>query len=78
MTSLKDKINRITGITSLGIGSILLANYFLDFNTGLLNSIMLYLLMPIVLVWFGTRRNSCGSCNQDCTTPKTESEKSTQ
>jgi len=75
MTS-KDKINRIAGLVSIGIASIMLINYFLDLNFGLLNSIFIYLLIPTVLVWFGTRKNACGSCNQDCITPRTESKNS--
>jgi len=25
---------------------------------------LLYLLLPSALIWFGTRKNGCGSCNQ--------------
>ena len=62
----KDKINKISGIISLSMLVIILVGYFTDNESllGLHNATMLYLLMPSALVWFGTRKNGCGSCNQ--------------
>ncbi|PBO84286.1 MAG: hypothetical protein COA77_10320 [Thaumarchaeota archaeon] len=34
------------------------------------NAIILYVLMPSALIWFGTRKNGYGSCNQSCSIPK--------
>ena len=31
---------------------------------GFPNAMALYALMPAALIWFGTRKNGCGSCNQ--------------
>jgi hypothetical protein len=33
---------------------------------GFPNAVILYALMPAALIWFGTRKNGCGSCNQTC------------
>lgn len=64
----KDKINEISGIISLGMLVTILIGYFTSNATlfGFPNAIMLYLLMPSALIWFGTRKNGCGSCNQTC------------
>jgi len=32
--------------------------------------IVLYALLPSALIWFGTRKNGCGSCNQTCAVPE--------
>jgi len=37
---------------------------------GFSNAIILYALMPSALIWFGTRKNGCGSCNQTCSIPE--------
>lgn len=34
---------------------------------GIPNTILLYITMPAGLIWFGTRKNGCGRCNQACT-----------
>ena len=62
----KDKINYISGFGSLSILTILLIEYILEFNVfeGMPNEILFYLFIPLSLVWFGTRKNGCGSCNQ--------------
>lgn len=62
----KDSINKIAGTTSLVILSTILFGYVTDNDSllGFSNAMMLYVLMPSVLIWFGTRRNGCGSCNQ--------------
>ena len=62
----KDKINKISGIISLSMLLTILAGYFSGNESlfGFHNATMLYLLMPSSLIWFGTRKNGCGSCNQ--------------
>lgn len=70
----KDKINKISGISSLGMFLIILFGYIVG-NESLLgfpNAMLLYTLMPIALVWFGTRKNGCGSCNQTCSVSESE------
>ncbi|MDH3204108.1 MAG: hypothetical protein OEL81_05475 [Nitrosopumilus sp.] len=64
----KDKINKISGIVSLITLSIILVGYVTgnDSVLGFSNVMMLYVLMPSALIWFGTRKNGCGSCNQTC------------
>ncbi len=64
----KDKINKISGIVSLGIFLIISLGYItgMDSLFGFPNAILLYALMPSALIWFGTRKNGCGSCNQTC------------
>ena len=64
----KDKINKISGIVSLIALSIILVGYVTgnDSVLGFSNAMMLYVLMPSALIWFGTRKNGCGSCNQTC------------
>jgi len=62
----KDKINKISGITSLSMLIMILSGYFTgnDSLLGFPNAMILYVLMPSALIWFGTRKNGCGSCNQ--------------
>ena len=71
----KDKINKITGIVALAGLATILVGVISDNESilGFPNAMMLYLLLPSALVWFGTRKNGCGSCNQTC--PVTEQEK---
>ena len=62
----KDKINKISGIITIGTLSVILIGYLIS-NDSLFrfpNAFMLYALMPAALTWFGTRKNGCGSCNQ--------------
>ena len=68
----KDKINKISGITSLSMLGMLLLGYLTgnDSLLGFPNAMILYLLMPSALIWFGTRKNGCGSCNQTCSIPE--------
>jgi len=64
----KDKLNKISGIIALGMFAVIISGYFTD-NESLLgfpNATLLYALMPLALIWFGTRKNGCGSCNQTC------------
>jgi hypothetical protein len=70
--SVKDKLNKISGITALGMTTVLVSGYFTE-NDALLgfpNAMVLYALMPSALIWFGTRKNGCGSCNQTCAIPE--------
>lgn len=73
----KDKINKITGITAIISFSIILIGVISDNQIilGFPNAMMLYLLLPSALIWFGTRKNGCGSCNQTSSCPVTEQEK---
>ena len=68
----KDKINKISGITSLSMLIMILLGYFTgnDSLLGFPNAMILYVLMPSTLIWFGTRKNGCGSCNQTCSIPE--------
>gem|GEM_PF-444276 len=62
----KDILNKISGIIAIVTFVIILSGYVTE-NESLLgfpNAMMLYLLMPSALIWFGTRKNGCGSCNQ--------------
>ena len=70
----KDNLNKISGIIALGMFLIILSGYFIG-NESLLgfpNAMLLYVLMPLALIWFGTRKNGCGSCNQTCDISETE------
>ena len=63
---LKDKINKISAIGLISSAVIIASGIVLE-NKELLgfeNAMMLYLLLPSALIWFGTRKNGCGSCNQ--------------
>ena len=62
----KNILNKISGIISIATFAIILLGYVTE-NQALLgfpNAMMLYLLLPSALIWFGTRKNGCGSCNQ--------------
>ena len=63
---LKDKINKVSAVGLVSSASIIAAGIVLE-NKELLgfeNAMFLYLLLPSALIWFGTRKNGCGSCNQ--------------
>ena len=63
---LKDKINKISAV-GLVLSAAIIATGILLKNKELLgfeNAMLLYLLLPSALIWFGTRKNGCGSCNQ--------------
>ena len=64
----KDKINRISGIIALGMVILLISGYITENDSvlGFPNAMALYALMPAALIWFGTIKNGCGSCNQTC------------
>ncbi len=63
---LKDKINKISAVGLVSSGAVIAAGIALE-NKELLgfeNAMLLYVLLPSALIWFGTRKNGCGSCNQ--------------
>jgi hypothetical protein len=73
----KDKLNKISGIIALGIFAVIVSGYFTgnESSFGFQNAMLLYALMPLALIWFGTRKNGCGSCNQTCDISEAEYEK---
>jgi hypothetical protein len=73
----KDKLNKISGIISLGMFAVIVSGYFTGNESlfGFPNAMLLYALMPLALIWFGTRKNGCGSCNQTCDISEAEHEK---
>ena len=64
--NIKDILNKISGMVAIVIFAIILLGYVTENQTllGFPNAMMLYLLLPSALIWFGTRKNGCGSCNQ--------------
>lgn len=64
----KDIINRVSGIVALGMILFIIFGYITENQAllGIPNAILLYITMPAGLIWFGTRKNGCGSCNQTC------------
>ena len=64
--ALKDKINKISAVGLISSAVIIAAGYVLGNKTlfGFENAMLLYLLLPSAFIWFGTRKNGCGSCNQ--------------
>ncbi|MFQ5496975.1 MAG: hypothetical protein ACE5DU_03715 [Nitrosopumilus sp.] len=75
--SVKDTLNKISGITALAMFGVIILGYFSgnDSLLGFPNAMLLYALMPSVLIWFGTRKNGCGSCNQSCETLESKQER---
>jgi hypothetical protein len=69
---LKDKINKISAVGLISSAAVIASGIVLE-NKELLgfeNAMFLYLLLPSALIWFGTRKNGCGSCNQITTDSK--------
>jgi len=64
--ALKDKINKISAVGLISSTAIIVSGYVLENKElfGFENAMLLYLLLPSALIWFGTRKNRCGSCNQ--------------
>lgn len=62
----KDWLNKISGIISITTFIIILSGIITENDSllGFPNAMLLYGLMPSALIWFGTRKNGCGSCNQ--------------
>jgi len=73
----KDRINKISGIASLFMLAVILSGYITGNNSlfGFPNTMVLYALMPVALIWFGTRKNGCGSCNQTCSVSESKQDK---
>ena len=63
----KDNVNKIFGISFISLITIMIFSYIGGNGSiyGFPNLIMLYGAIPLFLVWFGTRKNGCGSCNQE-------------
>ena len=64
--ALKDKINKFSAIGLISSAAIIASGYIFE-NKELLgfeNAMLLYVLLPSAFIWFGTRKNGCGSCNQ--------------
>jgi hypothetical protein len=74
--SRKDKLNKISGIVTLGMFAIIISGYITGNESflGFPNAMALYALMPAALIWFGTRKNGCGSCNQTCNVTEPDKE----
>ena len=64
--ALKDQINKISAV-GLVVSAVIIASGIILENKELLgfeNAMLLYLLLPSAFIWFGTRKNGCGGCNQ--------------
>ena len=63
----KDNVNKVFGISFISLIAIVIFSYISGNESvyGLPNLVMLYGAIPLFLVWFGTRKNGCGRCNQD-------------
>ena len=63
---LKDKINKISAAGLISSAAIIVLGYIFDNKElfGFENAMLLYVLLPSAFIWFGTRKNGCGSCNQ--------------
>ena len=72
----KDKLNKISGIIAFGMFAVIVSGYVTGNESlfGFPNATLLYALMPLALIWFGTRKNGCGSCNQTCEITKPDKE----
>ncbi|QLH07449.1 hypothetical protein [Nitrosopumilus ureiphilus] len=62
----KDRINKISGIAVLVMLAVVISGYITGSVSllGISNDTLLYVVMPTGLIWFATRKNGCGSCNQ--------------
>ena len=63
---LKDKINKISAAGLVSSAVVIASGIVLENKElfGFENAMLLYVLLPSALIWFGTRKNGCGSCNQ--------------
>ena len=63
---LKDKINKVSAVGLISSAAVIAAGIGLENKElfGFENAMLLYVLLPSALIWFGTRKNGCGSCNQ--------------
>ena len=73
----KDKLNKTSGIVVLGMFAVIISGYVTENESlvGFPNAMLLYALMPLALIWFGTRKNGCGSCNQTSTISEAKHDK---
>ena len=64
--TLKDKINKISAVGLILSAAVIASGYIFENKEifGFENAMLLYLLLPSAFIWFGTRKNGCGSCNQ--------------
>ena len=64
--ALKDKINKVSAIGLISSAAIIAVGYIFENKElfGFENAMLLYVLLPSAFIWFGTRKNGCGSCNQ--------------
>ena len=64
--TLKDKINKISAVGLILSAAVIALGYIFENKEifGFENAMLLYLLLPSAFIWFGTRKNGCGSCNQ--------------
>ena len=63
---LKDKINKVSAVGLISSAAVIAVGIGLENKElfGFENAMLLYILLPSALIWFGTRKNGCGSCNQ--------------
>ena len=63
---IKDKINKISAVGLISSAAVITSGIVLENKElfGFENAMLLYVLLPSALIWFGTRKNGCGSCNQ--------------
>jgi len=64
--TLKDKINKVSAVGLTLSAAIIASGYIFENKElfGFENAMLLYVLLPSAFIWFGTRKNGCGSCNQ--------------
>jgi len=72
----KDRLNKISGVSALGMFSVIVSGYFTGNESlfGFPNATSLYVLMPLARIWLGSRTNGCGTCNQTCDISEVEHE----
>ena len=63
---LKDKINKVSAVGLISSAAVIAAGIGLENKElfGFENAMLRYVLLPSALIWVGTRKNGCGSCNQ--------------
>ena len=56
---LKDKINKISAVGSISSAAVIASGIVLENKElfGFENAMLLYVLLPSALIWFGTRKN---------------------
>ncbi len=61
-SNIKDKVSKSALILGVILGGLVSIFYFME-NLEM-SQMLLYPLGLLFLIWFATRRNGCGSCNQ--------------